>query len=99
MKHNTFAHFAIALLIGFAVPSFCKAVVRKHEVNELRQVVSEQRKTIDHYKVINDNQKQIIIDYGKLSGIKVTTVSKHVEANKELHKLETKANDLLKGEK
>lgn len=99
MKHNTFAHFVIALLIGFSVPSFAKAILRKHEINELQQVVSEQRKTIDHYKTINDNQKQIIIDYGKLSGIKVTTVSKHVEANKELHELETKANELLKGEK
>ena len=49
------------------------------------------------YAGLNDRQKDIILEYKRLSGIEVTTVTKNLDNAKKAKELEEKVKDILEG--
>lgn len=97
MKDNVFMTLVIAGLIGFGFASFMDSREKSSKLDELKKQNVELIKTKNMYAGLNDRQKDIILEYKRLSGIEVTTVTKNLDNNQKAKELEEKVKDILEG--
>lgn len=97
MKDNLFMNLGIAMLIGFSFASFMDNREKSSKIDELKKQNVELIKTKNMYAGLNDRQKDIILEYKRLSGIEVTTVTKNLDNNQKAKELEEKVKDILEG--
>lgn len=97
MKDNLIVSLVIAMLIGFSVASFMDNREKSSKIDELKKQNVELIKTKNMYAGLNDRQKDIILEYKRLSGIEVTTVTKNLDNNQKAKELEEKVKDILEG--
>lgn len=97
MKDNLIVSLVIAGLIGFSVASFMDNREKSSKLDELKKQNVELIKTKNMYAGLNDRQKDIILEYKRLSGIEVTTVTKNLDNAKKAKELEEKVKDILEG--
>lgn len=97
MKDNLIVSLVIAGLIGFSVASFMDNREKSSKLDELKKQNVELIKTKNMYAGLNDRQKDIILEYKRLSGIEVTTVTKNLDNNQKAKELEEKVKDILEG--
>lgn len=97
MKDNLIVSLVIAGLIGFSVASFMDNREKSSKLDELKKQNVELIKTKNMYAGLNDRQKDIILEYKRLSGIEVTTVTKNLDNTKKAKELEEKVKDILEG--
>lgn len=97
MKDNLIVSLVIAGLIGFSVASFMDNRKKSSKIDELKKQNVELIKTKNMYAGLNDRQKDIILEYKRLSGIEVTTVTKNLDNNQKAKELEEKVKDILEG--
>jgi hypothetical protein len=97
MKDNLIVSLVIAGLIGFSVASFMDNREKSSKLDELKKQNVELIKTKNMYAGLNDRQKAIILEYKRLSGIEVTTVTKNLDNAKKAKELEEKVKDILEG--
>lgn len=100
MKDNLIVSLVIALLIGFSgfsVASVIDTREKSGKIDELKKQNVELIKTKNMYAGLNDRQKAIILEYKRLSGIEVTTVTKNLDNAKKTKELEEKVKDILEG--
>lgn len=97
MKDNVFMTLVIAGLIGFGFASFMDSREKSTKLDELKKQNVELIKTKNMYAGLNDRQKDIILEYKRLSGIEVTTVTKNLDNNQKAKELEEKVKDILEG--
>lgn len=97
MKDNLIVTLVIAGLIGFSVASFMDSREKSSKLDELKKQNVELIKTKNMYAGLNDRQKDIILEYKRLSGIEVTTVTKNLDNTKKAKELEEKVKDILEG--
>lgn len=97
MKDNLIVSLVIAGLIGFSVASFMDNREKSSKIDELKKQNVELIKTKNMYAGLNDRQKDIILEYKRLSGIEVTTVTKNLDNNQKAKELEEKVKDILEG--
>lgn len=95
MKDNLIVSLVIAGLIGFSVASFMDTREKSGKIDELKKQNVELIKTKNMYAGLNDRQKAIILEYKRLSGIEVTTVTKNLDNAKKAKELEEKVKDIL----
>nr|DAI62595.1 MAG TPA: hypothetical protein [Caudoviricetes sp.] len=69
----------------------------KEHNDELKKQNVELIKTKNMYAGLNDRQKEIILEYKRLSGIDVTTVTKNLDNNRKAKELEEKVKEILEG--
>lgn len=97
MKDNLIVSLVIAGLIGFSVASVMDTREKSGKIDELKKQNVELIKTKNMYAGLNDRQKAIILEYKRLSGIEVTTVTKNLDNAKKAKELEEKIKDILEG--
>lgn len=97
MKDNLIVTLVIAGLIGFSVASVIDTREKSGKIDELKKQNVELIKTKNMYAGLNDRQKAIILEYKRLSGIEVTTVTKNLDNAKKAKELEEKVKDILEG--
>lgn len=97
MKDNLIVTVVIAGLIGFSVASVMDTREKSGKIDELKKQNVELIKTKNMYAGLNDRQKAIILEYKRLSGIEVTTVTKNLDNAKKAKELEEKVKDILEG--
>lgn len=97
MKDNLIVSLVIVGLIGFSVASFMDNREKSSKIDELKKQNVELIKTKNMYAGLNDRQKDIILEYKRLSGIEVTTVTKNLDNAKKAKELEEKVKDILEG--
>lgn len=99
MKDNLIVSLVIAGLIGFGFgfASFMDSREKSSKLDELKKQNVELIKTKNMYAGLNDRQKDIILEYKRLSGIEVTTVTKNLDNNQKAKELEEKVKDILEG--
>lgn len=97
MKNNFVATLVITGLIGFIVPTVMHSSEKSSKLDELKKQNVELIKTKNMYAGLNDRQKDIILEYKRLSGIEVTTVTKNLDNTKKAKELEEKVKDILEG--
>lgn len=97
MKDNVFMSLIVAGLIGFSVASVMSINEKSSKIDELKKQNVELIKTKNMYAGLNDRQKDIILEYKRLSGIEVTTVTKNLDNNQKAKELEEKVKDILEG--
>lgn len=97
MKDNVFMSLIVAGLIGFSVASVMSINEKSSKIDELKKQNVELIKTKNMYAGLNDRQKDIILEYKRLSGIEVTTVTKNLDNAKKAKELEEKVKDILEG--
>lgn len=97
MKDNLIVSLVIAGLIGFSVASFMDNREKSSKIDELKKQNVELIKTKNMYAGLNDRQKDIILEYKRLSGIEVTMVTKNLDNNQKAKELEEKVKDILEG--
>ena len=97
MKDNLIVSLGIAVLIGFSFVSFMDNREKSSKIDELKKQNVELIKTKNMYAGLNDRQKDIILEYKRLSGIEVTTVVKNLANNERAKELEEKVKDILEG--
>lgn len=97
MKDNLFMNLGIAVLIGFSFALFMDNREKSSKIDELKKQNVELIKTKNMYAGLNDRQKDIILEYKRLSGIEVTTVTKNLDNNQKAKELEEKVKDILEG--
>lgn len=83
----------MALVYTLAVDN----VKYKEHNDELKKQNVELIKTKNMYAGLNDRQKEIILEYKRLSGIDVTTVTKNLDNNQKAKELEEKVKEILEG--
>lgn len=69
----------------------------KEHNDELKKQNVELIKTKNMYAGLTDRQKEIILEYKRLSGIDVTTVTKNLDNNQKAKELEEKVKEILEG--
>lgn len=97
MKDNVFMSLIVAGLIGFSVASVMSINEKSSKIDELKKQNVELIKTKNMYAGLNDRQKDIILEYKRLSGIEVTTVTKNLDNTQKAKELEEKVKDILEG--
>lgn len=97
MKNNVFMNLVIVGLIGFGFASFMDNREKNSKIDELKKQNVELIKTKNMYAGLNDRQKEIILEYKRLSGIDVTTVTNNLDNNQRAKELEEKVKEILEG--
>lgn len=97
MKDNLIVTLVITGLFGFSVALFMDTREKSGKIDELKKQNVELIKTKNMYAGLNDRQKAIILEYKRLSGIEVTTVTKNLDNAKKAKELEEKVKDILEG--
>lgn len=97
MKNNFVATLVIAGLIGFIVPTVMHSSEKSSKIDELKKQNVELIKTKNMYAGLNDRQKDIILEYKRLSGIEITTVTQNLDNNQKAKELEEKVKNILEG--
>lgn len=97
MKDNLIVSLVIVGLIGVSVALFMDNCEKSSKLDELKKQNVELIKTKNMYAGLNDRQKAIILEYKRLSGIEVTTVTKNLDNAKKAKELEEKVKDILEG--
>lgn len=97
MKNNLISGLVISLLLGFGVSTMVNLSDKNSKINELKKQNVELIKTKNMYAGLNDRQKEIILEYKRLSGIDVTTVTKNLDNNQKAKELEEKVKEILEG--
>lgn len=97
MKNNLIVSLVIPALLGFSFASVMANSEKSSKIDELKKQNVELIKTKNMYAGLNDRQKDIILEYKRLSGIEVTTVTKNLDNAKKAKELEEKVNDILEG--
>lgn len=97
MKNNLIVSLVIPALLGFSFASVMANSEKSSKIDELKKQNVELIKTKNMYAGLNDRQKDIILEYKRLSGIEVTTVTKNLDNAKKAKELEEKLKDILEG--